>query len=440
MTKHPTEHADFAILSMTQLKTLWQSVMQGAWQELIIILALAAVAALFSFLCNRAIDKISWKNWFTGTIDFLAPLLTPLFALIFLSLSSGVFSYLESEQFLIPLATKLAIAWCAIHLVMLMNSRKTAGLFIALVIIPITLLQLFGVWKPITTELKHWRMTVGTVDITAYAAIKSIAAVIVLFWFASFITNLMDGRLKRIKSLRASNRVLIMKIFQILLYFVVFILLMQILGISLTALSVFGGALGVGLGFGLQKIASNFISGIILLFEKSMQVDDIIELQDGTFGTIKHTGARYTLIETPEGKEVLVPNEDFITQRMVNWTYSSKKARVEINVGVAYGTDMKLARSLMLQAASSHQSCIVDPTPQCYLTEFADSGITLMLHFWINDINDGRLAPKSDVMLSILESFSAHNISIPFPQREVRVFHRYEDAASPSDKELVSLL
>ncbi len=233
---------------------------------------------------------------------------------------------------------------------------------------------------------------------------------------------------------------LIMKIFQILLYFIVFILLMQILGISLTALSVFGGALGVGLGFGLQKIASNFISGIILLFEKSMQVDDIIELQDGTFGTIKHTGARYTLIETPEGKEVLVPNEDFITQRMVNWTYSSKKARVEIMVGVAYDSDIVLAQSLALEAAKSHPKCLSEPVPQCYLSEFADSGINLLLHFWINDINDGRLEPKSDVMLKILTAFRLHHIAIPFPQREVRVFHNNEDAASPSNKELASLL
>lgn len=422
-----------SISSIPQWQALWRNIYNGAWLELLLICVLTVAAILLSFVCNRGIDRISAKNWLTQAMDFLAPLLSAFFAILFFASASTIFKHYAIDQLFLPLAYKVAIAWFAIHLVILMNSRKTAGWFIALVIVPITLLQFFGLVDPIITELKHWRIKVGAVNITAYAALKSIAAVIALFWCANFITNVMDSRLKRIKSLRASNRVLIMKIFQILLYFVVFILLMQILGISLTALSVFGGALGVGLGFGLQKIASNFISGIILLFEKSMQVDDIVELQDGTFGTIKHTGARYTLIETPEGREVLVPNEDFITQHMVNWTYSSKKARVEIKVGVAYGTDMKLARSLMLQAASAHRSCIPDPAPQCYVTEFADSGINLMLHFWINDINEGRLEPKSDVMLSIIELFSAHNISIPFPQREVRVFHNADTPRALTD-------
>jgi small-conductance mechanosensitive channel len=223
-----------------------------------------------------------------------------------------------------------------------------------------------------------------------------------------------------LRTLGPSNRALIMQIFQIVLYFVVFMMVLQVVGIDLTALSVFGGALGVGLGFGLQKIASNFISGIIMLFEKSTEVDDLIELADGTSGFIRHTGARYTLLETFDGREVLIPNEDFITQRITNWTYSHRKARVDIAVSIGYECDPRKALELMKEAASAHPKCMSDPGPFTFVSNFGDNGIDLGLFFWVPDVVDGRLDPKSEVMIGILEAFRAHNISIPYPQRVVR--------------------
>lgn len=379
-------------------------------------------------LLNRVIARHQKNNWGMRFFNFLAPLLSSLIAILLVICALSIYDHYEITPTILPLGIKLVIAWFAIRAVMLMSSRRTAGWFIALVIVPVTLLQMFGIWEPLKKVLKSWEISIGNVDISAFAILKSIAAIAVLFWLVGFFTNMVEGRLTRMRGLRASNRALIMKIFQIVLYLIVFLIVLQVLGVSLTALSVFGGALGVGIGFGLQKIASNFISGIILLFEKSIEVDDMIELENGTTGFVRHTGARYTLLETAEGKEVLIPNEDFITQRMVNWTYSNKKARTEIRVSIGYECDLNKALQIMREAAVNHPRCIKDPAPFCVVDSFGDSGIGLILQFWVGDVTDGRMTPKSDVMLTIWNQFREHNITIPYPQQEIRIIR---EAGSP---------
>jgi len=191
--------------------------------------------------------------------------------------------------------------------------------------------------------------------------------------------------------------------------------------IDLTTLKIFSGALGIGLGFGLQKIASNFISGIILLMEKSVEQDDLVEMGDGTTGFIRRSSARFTVIETFDGKEVMVPNEDFITNRVVNWTYSDTKGRIEIPIGVAYGSDIQKAHDLILEAATENPLCISDPAPFCYLRNFGDSSVDFILHLWIADVTGGRWKTQSQVMFEIWRKFKANEIEIPFPQRDLHL-------------------
>jgi small-conductance mechanosensitive channel len=221
--------------------------------------------------------------------------------------------------------------------------------------------------------------------------------------------------------MRAANRTLIVKISQILIYIVAILFAVDFMGVDLTTLTVFSGALGIGLGFGLQKIASNFISGLILLFERSIEEEDLVELPDGTFGFIRKARARFTLIETLDGKEILVPNEDLITSRVTNWTYSSNKGRVEIAIKVAFDSDLKLAHDLIVAAAAEHVRCLAEPAPACFLREFGESSINFILHFWVSDVTEGRWGPQSDVMFSIWEKFKANNIAVPFPQRDLHI-------------------
>lgn len=258
-------------------------------------------------------------------------------------------------------------------------------------------------------------------SITAYQALKAAITIAVLFWVTAIIADVAENRIGKIQTVRAANRALLTKVTHILLYVVAFLLTLNILGVDLTTLTVFSGAVGIGLGFGLQKIASNFISGIILLLEKSIEQGDLIELPDGTFGFVKRNGARSTLIETFDTKEILVPNEDFITNRVVNWTLSNSQGRVEIALGISYNSDIEKARDLMLEAAKEHPSCSQMHEPAVYLREFGDSSVNFILHFWVDDVTQGRWMPQSEVMFTIWKKFKENDIQIPFPQRDLHI-------------------
>ena len=264
-------------------------------------------------------------------------------------------------------------------------------------------------------------MKIGETRFSVYLIIKALITIIMFFLLTGIISEFGEKRIKAIKGIHSSNKALINKAFHIFVYFIGFLIGLNVLGIDLTAFAIFGGAIGIGIGFGLQKITSNFISGLILLFEKSIENGDMVELSDGTYGLIRKTSARYTLLETYEGREMMIPNEDFIINRVTNWTFNNRKGRLEVNVGIAYESDMEKAMELILEAAREHPRCIEDPEPTCYLKEFADSSVNFMLFFWVEDVSKGRYRAKSDVMLSIWKKFKAHNITIPFPQRDIYI-------------------
>lgn len=272
----------------------------------------------------------------------------------------------------------------------------------------------------------------GEMRFSAFLILKALLTLIMVFWAASIIADFAESRITKLRGVKSSNRSLIIKTVQILVYFAAITIGLDTLGFDLTTLTIFGGALGIGLGFGLQKIASNFISGIILLFEKSIEDDDLVEMDDGTFGFVRHTGARYTLIETPDGCEVMIPNEDFITNRVTNWTYTSNQGRIEIMIGVSYKSDVEKARELILEAARQHPRCITEPAPVCFMREFADSSINLLLQFWVADVTLGRYEPQSDVMRTIWRLFKENGVEIPFPQRDVHITGSQDNAEASS--------
>ena len=295
-----------------------------------------------------------------------------------------------------------------------------------LIFLTLTLLLAFGalghfdiVREYLDTEALTFKA--GAFEISAYRALKSILIVVLIFWLAAIVSDFAEKRIGEFKKIRAANRALILKIVHIGIYIIAALFALDIVGIDLTTLTVFSGALGIGLGFGLQKIASNFISGLILLFEKSVEQDDLIELSDGTFGFVRKANARYTLIETFDSREILVPNEDLITNRVVNWTLTNTKGRIEIAIGVSYDSDIEKALELILESAQEHPRCINDPEPKCYLRNFGESSVDMILHFWVADVAEGRWVPHSEVMLSIWRKFHEHNIQIPYPQRDLHI-------------------
>ena len=298
-----------------------------------------------------------------------------------------------------------------------------AKVLLVLLLVGFISLEFLDYLQPIKVFLdsEDLSFSIGETRFSAYLMIKAIITIIMFFLLTGIVSDFGEKRIKSIKGIHSSNKALINKAFHIFVYFFGFIIGLNVLGIDLTAFAIFSGAIGIGIGFGLQKITSNFISGLILLFEKSIENGDMVELSDGTYGLIRKTSARYTLLETFEGREMMIPNEDFIINRVTNWTFNDRKGRLEINIGVAYESDIEKAKELILEAAKEHPRCINDPEPTCYLKEFADSSVNFMLFFWLADVSKGRYRAKSDVMLSIWKKFKEHNIIIPFPQRDIHI-------------------
>ncbi len=298
-----------------------------------------------------------------------------------------------------------------------------AKLLLLMVIVGFFASGFLGYLAPVQEFLNSDTMSfsVGETQFSAYMLVSAATIIILLFWLASIISDFGEAHLKKLKNVKASNRALIIKALQILIYFIAFLVALDLLEIDLTGLAIFSGAIGIGLGIGLQKIASNFISGVILLFEKTVVEDDLIELEDGTSGFVRHTGARYTLIETFENREIMIPNEDFITHRMTNWTYSNTLGRIDIQVGVSYKSDIKKAHELLIEAAKEHPKCSEAVPPDCFLDEYGDSAVMFTLYFWVDNIIEGRRKPKSEVMFAIWDKFEANGIEIPFPQRDIHV-------------------
>ena len=304
--------------------------------------------------------------------------------------------------------------------------------FIFIIILIISVLGYFGYLKStiILLDSEKLSFALGSIHISLYQILKRITFIILLVAFTNLLLDKGVKYFRKTRKIKPTNKPLIIKIHQIIVCCLAFMVGLDIINIKLTNLAIFGGAIGIGLAFGLQKITSNFISGLILLFEKSIEEGDLVELENGVYGFIKNTGARYTLIETFDSKEIMIPNEEFITKNVINWTYSNKQGRIDIQIGVSYKSDIEKARELILEAAREHSMCSKTPEPNCFLREYGDSSVNFLLYFWIDDVTIGRFEPQSDVMRAIWKKFKDNNIQIPFPQMDVHIINNDNNANS----------
>ena len=226
-------------------------------------------------------------------------------------------------------------------------------------------------------------------------------------------------------------RVLVVKAIQVLFYGAAFFIGLRAIGVDLTGLAFLSGAIGVGLGFGLQKVVSNLVSGVIILLDKSIKPGDVISLGD-TFGWINTLGARYASVVTRDGREYLIPNEDLITNQVVNWSHSNEYVRLDIYFGTAYHDDPHDVRRIAIEAAQSVDRVLAFRPPVCHIVGFGDSSVDYILRFWISDPTGGLTNIRGNVYLALWDAFQAKGISIPFPQREVTLLDRTQPHASPS--------
>lgn len=349
------------------------------------------------------------------------PLMLPLLAYSFTALGEQATRALFGSGEVIAFGKRIFLFLAARILVRDIVSDpflKTMGRFFLL---PIMAIYTLGLFDQATDALAGARVSLGNISFSALTILRAVVAGSILFWMGRW-SNDRGAEYIRAQEMRAPTRELATKAFEILVFGTVFLLLMNIVGMNMSTLAVLGGAIGVGIGFGLQQIASNFISGIILLLEGQATVGDYVELDGGEAGRIVKMMSRATILETFDGKWIVVPNEHFITTRIVNWSDSGSANRLEANFSVSYETDINQIPGIIEAAVAKHPGVLSEPEkPDCELRGFGDSGIDFGVEFWVEGIDDGKNKYTSDVLFLIWNALKEHNIEIPFPQRELRV-------------------
>jgi len=397
------------------------------WQSLSLILCFILSYVFYKisrkFIFPKIISSTLKKNIELNRLvtRYLIPLLYPIFAVIFLAIGLSIYSEFFKETILFSTTLKLVALFLFLRFLRISSNNSFVANVAGFFLIPALILDIFGMLDLVIEYLDFYAFKIGNLRISIYLVVKAIIVLMIVFWISSLVSKKSKSYVDNSKSIKSSTKSIIAKFIDIIVYAIVLIILLKTFGVDMTTLAVIGGAVGVGIGFGLQKIASNFISGIILLFEKSVEIGDVVELDGGNiYGIVKHFGGRYTLIEGSDGKEIMVPNEDFIIQKVTNWSYTNNRARIEINLGVAYGSDLTMVRDILLNCARENPRCLNYPEAECFVTSFGEYDIKFTLYFWISDIVEGRAKPKSDVLINIWDKLQENNIRIPFPQREIK--------------------
>jgi small-conductance mechanosensitive channel len=291
----------------------------------------------------------------------------------------------------------------------------------------IVALHLLG-WLPTVLEaLDGLALQVGTLRVSLLGGIKLILAVALTWVLALWLARLIENRLNRAEYVNPGMQVAMVKLSKFVLLTLASLLALEAAGIDLTALAVFGGALGVGLGFGLQRIASNFISGFIVLFDRSIRPGDVITIGE-KFGWVQELRARYIVVRDRDGVERLIPNETLITNEVINWSYTDRNVRIKVPVSISYSDDPEQAMALLEEAGRDTPRVLEDPAPAARLLAFGDNGIELELRVWINDPQQGLVGVRSEVNLRIWRLFKAAGIVIPFPQRDLHLITPWPNA------------
>ena len=326
-----------------------------------------------------------------------------------------------SRSYMLMVSAKLALAWLIIRLTTSVIRNAFIVRLVSFSAWLVAALSIIGQIEPAMEILDSDAVSVvlGGLRLTPLVLIKLGALLIVALWVTNIASNFAESRINRSSDLTPSIQVLLIKMIRMGLMVLAIAIALGAVGINLSALAVFTGAAGVGIGLGLQKIVANFISGLILLVDKSVKPGDLVTIGDNS-GRISAMKTRYISVAAGDGREFLIPNEDLVTQKVVNWTYTDNNTLVKVLFGTNYEADPRLVCKLAIEIAAAAPRAIKNKPPNCILTEFAEAGMKFSLTFWISD-PDGMDAVKSDVMLSLWDAFKREGIKVPYPVREIRV-------------------
>ena len=356
------------------------------------------------------------------TVRGLLPLLMPLLAWVFTAIGEELTRSIFGSGAVIAFGKRVFLFLAARVLVQqVLTDRflRTMGRF---VLLPVMALHAVGLLDPVSDRLAGIRIELGDIRFDLLALIRGTIAGALLFWAGSWSNRRSEDYIKRQDDLRPATRELASKAAQIAIFGTAFVLLMSIMGIDLTAVAVLGGALGVGIGLGLQQIAANFVSGVILLLEGQTTVGDYVELDDGQAGTIIKMTARACILETIDGRWIVVPNENFITSRIVNYSDAGTAHRYDVEFSVSYDTDLHRVPVIIEAAVGALPFVLTKPEPvECELRGFGDSAVTFGVEYWVNGVEDLSDKFRSRVLFAVWDALKAEGIEMPFPQRVVHM-------------------
>ena len=354
----------------------------------------------------------------------------PLLALLLVALLRKVLLTMEVGHLsLLYLAEPLLLSWALVRVLVyvlrcvfplggFLNSFErliTSAIWIGVV------LQITGLSDPVIEMLEMVSFGVGKQTLNLWMLLHGVVTVGVTLLIALWVASLIEGRLMAAGQMDGNVREVLARLAKAVLSVIALLCSLSLVGIDVTTLSVFSGALAVGLGFGLQKIASNYVSGFIILLDRSIRLGNLVAVDDKNSGTVTQITTRYTVMRMLSGTEVIIPNEYLVNNIVRNLSYTDTQVRVTVIVQVAYDSDLELAMQLMVDAARSQSRVLADPVPGVLLTDFADNGINLELGFWVSDPEAGTGGVRSDISMAIWKVFRAHGVEIPYPQREVRI-------------------
>lgn len=402
------------------------------WQ-IAVILGSLSLAWLAAYLVKRRFAQTSLSGFDAAG---LARVLFPLLSLILLLLAKSVLhSWLPVAliNVFVPLALALTLIRAISYGLRVAFAFGPLVQFIEQVLSWLVLLGLIvhlsGFNQDVVNALDDFGVTIGKQRISLLLVLEGLLSILVTLVIALWIGRLIETRVMRAETLELNLRIVLAKVVRALLIVVGVLIALPLAGIDITFLSVFGGALGVGLGFGLQKTASNYISGFIILLDRSVRIGDVVTV-DNKYGEITQITNRYTVVKSLDGTEAIIPNETMITSTVVNHSFSSRQVRLMLQVQISYASPVELAMRVLRDIARQHPRVLQTPAAEVFIRDLGDNGVVLELVLWISDPEEGQLSLRSALYLDILRRFEAEGIAIPYPRRDVTIL----DLARPADK------
>lgn len=382
-------------------------------------LAFAAAGFLAPRL-RRFLDRVVTAARGRKVVEAVHTLLLPLLWLLLVGFAWQAAVLQAWPARILEIAASLLMAWVVINVASRLISNPIWARAVAISAWTLAALNILRLLDPAVALLDSFAIQFGAVRISLLTVTKSVFALAVLLWIATVVSELMESRLRHSPNLTPSVQVLFGKLLKFSLITIAILAAVATTGMDLTALAVFGGAVGVGIGLGLQRVIANLFSGVILLLDKSIKPGDVVAVA-GTYGWVNTLGGRYVSVVTRDGVEHLIPNEEFIVTRVENWTHSDTKIRIKIPIGVHYESDVEAVIALCERCAAEVPRVIDDPAPVCQLRNFGDSAVELEIRIWISDPMNGVNNVRSAVLRRIWKAFHEEGVTIPYPQRDLHL-------------------